>query len=214
MKPAPTSSKKDNPPMKTSIAALALAALIAGPAAAQVSHDPAQVQSGTYKVGSPHTRIVFTVNHMGFTDYYGQFNGIGGELHLDAAAPAKSAVEITIPTNSVDANNSVLTDELRGDKWFDAAQFPTITFKSTKVTPTGKGTADITGELTFHGVTHPVTLQAKFNAAGPHPFNKKYTIGFNASGHLKRSDFNQKTFLPLIGDDVDLMISAEFEKVS
>ena len=200
--------------MKTCIAALTLAALIAGPAAAQANRDPAQAQSGTYKVGSPHTRIVFTVNHMGFTDYYGQFNGIGGELHLDAASPAKSDVTITIPTDSVDANNAVLTGELKGDKWFDAAQFPTITFKSTKVTPTGKDTADITGDLTFHGVTHPVTLQARFNAGGPHPFTKKYTVGFNASAHLKRSDFNQKTYVPLISDDVELLISAEFEKVS
>ena len=104
--------------------------------------------------------------------------------------------------------------ELKSAQWFDAAQYPTITFKSTKVTPTGKDAADITGDLTFHGVTHPVTLHAKFNAAGAHPMTKKYIVGFNASGELKRSDFGQKTYIPLIGDDVDLMISAEFEKVS
>jgi polyisoprenoid-binding protein YceI len=204
--------------MKTVFAsALTLAAVLAGSVAAQPappSHDPATVQSGTYKVESPHTRIVFSVVHMGFTDYYGQFNGIAGQLDLDAASPAKSAVEITIPTDSVDASNTVLTGELKDPTWFNAAQFPTITFKSTKVTPTGKGTAQITGDLTFHGVTRPVTLDAKFNAAGAHPFNKKYVIGFNATTHLKRSDFGVSKYVGLIGDDVDLMISAEFDKVS
>jgi polyisoprenoid-binding protein YceI len=200
-----------------SAAAFALALASVATASAQPappSHDPSTVQSGTYKAGAPHTRIVFVVNHMGFTDYFGQFNGINGQLSLDAANPAKSAVEMTIPTDSVDANNSVLTGELKDPTWFDAAKYPTITFKSTKVTPTGKDTAEVTGDLTFHGVTHPVTLDVKFNAAGPHPFTKKYVVGFNASGHLKRSDFNQTKYLPLIGDDVTLIISAEFEKVS
>jgi polyisoprenoid-binding protein YceI len=196
------------------VAALALAAVLAGSAAAQASHDPATVQSGTYKVESPHTRIVFSVLHMGFTEYYGQFNGITGELNLDAASPAKSAVTITIPTDSIDAANTVLTGELKDPSWFNAAQFPTITFKSTKVTSTGRDTAQITGDLTFHGVTRPVTLDAKFNAAGPHPFSKKYVVGFNATAHLKRSDFGVTKYVGLIGDDVDLMISAEFDKVS
>jgi polyisoprenoid-binding protein YceI len=205
--------------MKLSIApaGLAFAAIIAGSAAAQPAMpnpDPTQVQSGTYKAGSPHTRIVFVVRHMGFTDYYGQFNGINGQLKLDAAHPADSQVTITIPTDSVDANNTVLTGELKSPQWFDAAKYPTITFTSTKVVQTGKDTADITGDLTFHGATHPVTLHAKFNAGGVHPFSKKYTIGFNAEAHLKRSEFGQTTYVPLISDDVGLIISAEFEKVS
>jgi polyisoprenoid-binding protein YceI len=208
--------------MKTLLApaaAFVLAASISGAAFAQPaptppSPDPSKAESGTYKVGSPHTRIVFTVLHMGFTDYYGQFNGINGELKLDAANPSNSALTITIPTDSVDAANTVLTGELKSAQWFDAAKYPTITFKSTKVVRTGKDTAQVTGDLTFHGVTHPVTLDAKFNAGGMHPFTKKYTIGFNATGHLKRSDFDEKTYVPLIGDDVGLMISAEFEKVS
>ncbi|HEX4181738.1 MAG TPA: YceI family protein [Caulobacteraceae bacterium] len=208
--------------MKTLLApvgALMFAASISGSALAQPaptppSTDPSKVESGSYKAGSPHTRIVFTVRHMGFTDYYGQFNGINGELKLDAANPSNSALTITIPTDSVDANNTVLTGELKSAQWFDAAKYPTITFKSTKVVRTGKDTAQVTGDLTFHGVTHPVTLDAKFNAGGLHPFTKKYTVGFNATGHLKRSDFDEKTYIPLIGDDVGLMISAEFEKVS
>ena len=194
-----------------------LALVLAGSASAQPatpspSHDPSQVQSGTYRVGSPHTRLVFTIVHMGFTDYYGQFNGIDGGLKLDAAHPDASELSISIPTDSVDTGNAVLNGELKDPTWFDAAQYPKITFKSTKVVRTGPNTAQVTGDLTFHGVTKPVTLEAKFNAGGVHPFTKKYTVGFNASGHIKRSDFNQTKYLPLIGDDVYLMMSAEFEK--
>lgn len=197
--------------------AFVLAAAFAGASIAQPAppnRDPAQVQGGTYKVEPNHTRIVFSVLHMGFTDYYGQFNGASGTLKLDPANPAASAVTVSIPTDSVDTSNSVLNGELKSPQWFDAAQFPTITFTTTKVTPTGKDTAQLTGDLTFHGVTRPVTLDAKFNASGPNPLSKKYTVGFNATGHIKRSDFGQKTYVPLIGDDVSLMISAAFEKAS
>ena len=199
------------------VLAFVLTAAVAGSSLAQPampSRDPALAQSGTYKVGTAHTRIVFMVTHMGLTEYFGQFNGATGQLSLDAANPAKSAVSITIPTDSVDTSNAVLNGELKDPTWFNAAQFPTITFTSTKVTATGKDTAKITGDLTFHGVTHPVTLDAKFNAAGPHPFSKKYTMGFNASGQLRRSDFGVSKYVPLVGDDVTLTISAEFEKVS
>ena len=198
-------------------AAFLLAVAVAGSSVAQPAppnRDPSQVQGGTYKVEPSHTRIVFSVLHMGFTDYYGQFNGASGELNLDPANPAASAVTVSIPTDSVDTSNSVLNGELKSPQWFDAAQFPTITFKTTKVTPTGKNTAQLTGDLTFHGVTRPVILDARFNASGVNPLSKKYTVGFNATTHIKRSEFGQKTYVPMIGDDVTLMISAAFEKAS
>jgi polyisoprenoid-binding protein YceI len=204
--------------MKMSFApavALALAAVVAGSSMAQPappSRDPTKVPSGAYNVEPNHTRIVFSVVHMGFTDYFGQFNGASGKLELNTANPAASKVIVSIPTDSVDTSNSVLNGELKGSQWFDAAKYPTITFTATKVKPTGPDTAELTGDLTFHGVTHPVTLEAKFNAAGPNPLNKHYTVGFNAKGQLKRSDFGVKTYVPLIGDDVTLMISAAFEK--
>lgn len=213
---APTKGKSPLMKMSTVSAAAFTFALTAagGLAAAQPSHDPAHVQAGTYAVEPRHTRIVFSVLHMGFTDYYGQFNGASGKLDLDPADPAKSAVTVSIPTDSVDASNTVLSGELKSPQWFDAAKYPAITFTSTKVTVTGSDTADVAGDLTFHGVTRPVVLHAKFNAGGVHPMTKKYTVGFNATAHLKRSDFGQTTYVPMIGDDVDLMISAEFDKVS
>lgn len=174
--------------------------------------SPAAVQAGTYKVETTHTRVQFTVSHMGFTDWYGDFTGVTGALSLNPKALAAAKVNVTIPVASVSTTNATLDGELRDPNWFDAKTYPTITFASTKVTPTGPRTALIAGNLTFHGVTKPVVLDATFLASGVNPLTKGYTVGFNASTKLKRSDFGVKTYLPLIGDDVTLRISAAFEK--
>jgi polyisoprenoid-binding protein YceI len=86
-----------------------------------------------------------------------------------------------------------------------------MVFKSDKVVPTGKNTANVTGNLTLHGVTKPVTLAVKFHGAGVNVLDKKYTVGFDATGKIKRSDFGVKTYVPLIGDDLDLTVAAAFE---
>lgn len=173
---------------------------------------PAAVQAGDYQVEPMHTRIQFSVSHMGFTDWYGDFTHASGALSIDPKAPERATVRISIPVASVSTTNPVLDAELKGASWFDAATYPTIAFNSTKVTPTGARTADITGDLTFHGVTRPVVLHASFLAGGVNPLDKHYTIGFNATTELKRSDFGVKTYVPLIGDEVSLRISAAFEK--
>ena len=177
----------------------------------ELVRDPAAVQSGAYDVEPLHTRVLFSVSHMGFTTWYGEFTGVSGSLNLDPKKPAGSALEIHIPVATVSTTNAKLDGELKSDAWLDATQFPEIVFKSTKVTETGKDTAKVAGDLTFHGVTKPVTLSVKFNGAGNNPLDKKYTAGFEVSGQIKRSDFGVKTYVPLIGDDVDLIISAGFE---
>lgn len=196
------------------IAAAALAALPAtvhaqGPVA---NPAPAAVKAGAYKVEPSHTRVQFTVSHMGFSDWYGDFTNASGTLSLDPKAVAKAKVEVTIPVESVSTTNTKLDGELKSADWFDAAKYPTIHFTSTKVTQTGARTALIAGELTFHGVTKPVVLKASFNASGVNPLDKGYTVGFNATTTLSRSAFGVKTYVPLIGDAVTLRISAAFEK--
>jgi polyisoprenoid-binding protein YceI len=119
---------------------------------------------------------------------------------------------VSIPVASVTTTNAKVDAELKSAAWFDAAQYPTITFRSTQVNVTSPTTAKVTGDLTFHGVTKPTTLDVTFKAVGPNPMSKKVTIGFDATGALKRSDFGQKTYVPMIGDDVTLQISAPFEK--
>jgi polyisoprenoid-binding protein YceI len=188
-----------------------LAASLA-PAAAQVSTTLAsKVPAGTYAVEPYHTRIVFDVSHMGFTTWYGDFTSASGSLSFDPKAPTKSALSISFPTDSVSTTNPKLDGELKGAEWFDAAAYPTITFKSTKIVLLGHNRGAITGDLTFHGVTHPVTLVARFNGGGVNPIDKKYTIGFDATGGLSRADWGVKTYEPLIGDKVGLLLSGAFE---
>jgi len=188
-------------------------ALLAAPAAfAQtVSHDPAMVQVGAYGVEPSHTRVLFSISHMGFTTWYGEFTKVSGNLDLNPKSVGASKLEIHIPVESISTSNAKLDGELKDATWFDAAQFPEIVFKADEVVETGEAAAKVTGNLTLHGVTKPVTLDVKFNGAGTNMIDEKYTAGFEVSGKIKRSDFGIKTDLPLIGDDVDLIISAAFE---
>jgi len=191
---------------------LAAAALSAPARAQEVSHNPATVQEGVYTVEPVHTRVLFSVSHMGFTTYYGEFPNVSGSLDLKPKTVGASTLEIHIPVASVSTGNAKLNGELAGDQWLDAAKYPEITFKAEKITTTGKDTANVSGDLTLHGVTKPVTLKVKFNGAGVNILDKKYTVGFDATAKIKRSDFGVKTYIPLIGDDLDVIISAAFEK--
>ncbi len=195
-------------------AALVWSATILSPAAlAQASSsDPAAVVAGSYALETNHARILFATSHMGFSTWYGDFSGATGSLTLDPQKPAAAVLEVSIPVASVSTTNAKLDGELKSAAWFDAGKFPAITFKSTKVTPTGPATALVTGDLTFHGVTKPVTLEAAFKASGANPMSKTFTIGFEVKGKLKRSEFGVTTYVPLIGDEVELIISAPFEK--
>jgi polyisoprenoid-binding protein YceI len=201
--------------MKTlALHAVAAALLLSTPALAQTAPntDPAAVPAGTYALETSHARVVFSLSHMGFSTWYGDFSGTTGTLTLDPKNAAAAALAVTIPVASVSTTNAKVDSELKAANWLDATQFPTITFKSTKVTLTGATTAQVAGDLTLHGVTRPVVLDATFKASGVNMLTKAYTVGFEVKGRIKRSDFGVKTYVPLIGDDVDVTISAPFEK--
>jgi polyisoprenoid-binding protein YceI len=200
--------------MKTllSLALAAFALMGATLAQAAPSDDPASVRAGAYNIEPTHTRVLFSVTHFGFTHYYGDFSGVTGKLTIDPQNIAAAHVAVTIPTASVSTTNGKLDSELKGGDWLNASAYPTITFVSRSVTRTGPKTARIDGELTLRGVTHPVSLDASFNAAGPYPLGGRFTIGFDAAGRLKRSDFGVSPYLGLISDDVEIIISAAFQK--
>ncbi len=196
----------------TAIAATAALAAATAAAAQGASTDPMSVAAGTYAVEPVHTRVLFAVSHMGFSTWYGDFTGVSGSLTLDPKNAAADQLDVSIPVNSVTTTNAKLDEELKSADWFDATTYPTITFHSTKVTETGPGTADVVGDLTFHGVTKPVVLHATFKGSGVNMMTKGFTAGFDVTGALKRSDFGVGKYVPLIGDDVTLIISAPFEK--
>jgi polyisoprenoid-binding protein YceI len=200
--------------LKSILATGLLALLVATPVLAQTppTRDPAQIQSGTYAVDPGHTQVGWRVSHMGFSNYAGGFSDVSGTLELQPKTPASAKLSVKIPVASVTTTSAKLTDELKGDQWLDAAKFPDMTFVSTKVTPAGKDHAKVTGDLTLHGVTKPVTLDVTLVGAGVNPLSKKVTVGFEATGTLKRSEFGVKTYVPLIGDELHLTIAGAFEK--
>ncbi|MFT8516977.1 MAG: YceI family protein [Acetobacter persici] len=186
--------------------------LVAALSTAQAATAPQDVQAGTYQVETSHTQVTFSLLHFGFTEYSGLFSGATGSLTYDPAHPAASKLNVSIPVASVQTTSAKLTDELHGADWFDAARYPAATFVSTKVVPTSAGTADVTGNFTLHGITKPLTLHVRYVGAGINPMDKAYTVGFQATGTLKRSAFGVKTYVPMVGNDVTLSIAGAFEK--
>ncbi|GBR09977.1 YceI family protein [Gluconobacter frateurii] len=181
-------------------------------ASSALAAAPADVKSGTYKVEAGHTQVDFSVLHFGFTYYSGQFSNVSGSLKLDAAHPSASKLSVTIPVSSVSTSSTVLTDELKNNEWFNAAKYPDATFVSTQVSPAGAEDAVVSGNLTLHGVTRPVVLHVHFVGAGVNPMDKAYTVGFQATGTIHRSDFGVKKYVPYVSDDVNLTIAGAFEK--
>lgn len=198
------------------IFAVPLLALFGGAAAAQTTptRNPADVLPGAYTVEPQHTQVYWSLSHLGFTTFYGRMNDVSGSLSLAPNSPAADQFSITIPTDTLSTTSDKLNQELRGSDWFDAKSDPTIAYKSTKVDVTGRGRATVTGMLTMHGFTRPLVLDVQFNAAGVNPIDGRYTVGFQASGTIKRSQFGVTKYVPVVGDDVSLMISAAFEQAN
>jgi polyisoprenoid-binding protein YceI len=210
--------------MKTVTACVAAKAMalvfIAGPAiAATAPAAPApQPPAGVYVLDKPHTSVTFRVNHLGFSHYTARFAKVDGKLKFNPAAPATMTVEAAIDPQSLTLNAppAGFHDQLMGKNFFDAAAFKTITFRSTKVALTGKNTAKVTGNLTLHGVTKPVTLDVTYNGGYPANAMDGARIGFSAHGVFKRSAFGMGFGVPAagstmgVGDDVDVTIETEF----
>ena len=161
----------------------------------------------TYKLDANHTSVTFQWFHFGFSHPTGKVMNSTGSVTLDQANPAKSSVEVSFPIAGLDTGVPALDKEFQGPNWFDAAKYPNATFKSTKVEVTGKDTAKVTGDLTIHGITKPLTLDVKLNQIGQEM--GKATAGFSATGAINRSDFGLKILLPAVSDKIDLYIEAE-----
>jgi polyisoprenoid-binding protein YceI len=190
------------------------------PAAKAAAPKPAGPPPGAYLMDKAHSSVTFRVSHLGFSRYTARFSRIDAELKFDPAHPAAMAVQASIDPMSLELNTppAGFHKQLMGNEFFDAAKFPAITFKSTKVEPTGANTAKVTGDFTLHGVTKPVTLDVTYN--GGYPPNAMdpggARVGFSAHGTLKRSAFGMGYGVPAagsnmgVGDDIDIMIETEF----
>jgi polyisoprenoid-binding protein YceI len=197
--------------MKSSALIAGITLLLAvGSATADDGHL-SSVKPGTYQVDPNHTQVVFSVSHFGFTNYSGLFSGATGTLQLDPARLSAATLDVTIPVDSVATTSAKLTEELKGDKWFDTTKFPKANFVSTRIEPTPEG-ASVAGNLTLHGVTKPIVLHVRFMGAGVNPIDKAYTVGFEATATVKRSEFGVTPYVPAVGDEVHLNIAGAFER--
>ena len=161
-----------------------------------------------FTIDPAHTSAVFAVKHQGFSNTIGIFNGLSGAIELDQADITKSKVNITIKTESVYTGVKKRDDHLRSPDFFNAKEFPEMTFVSTGVEKTGDNTSKVKGDLTLLGVTKPVTLEMIVNKVGPDS-KKRMTSGFSATTMIKRTDFGMTYGLKGIGDEIKIWLEAE-----
>ncbi len=198
--------------MKTLSLALALGVLIGVSTLARPVHPvAAAAAAGSYKVDGTHSSVIFRVKHMNLAPFYGRFNEISGTFDFDPEDASKLAIDVEIKAESVDTNASRRDDHLKGPDFFNAKEFPTISFKSRKASKDGDGRYQVTGDLTLHGVTRPVTLSVEHTGSGKNRRGAGVE-GFEVTGTVKRSEFGMSYMLDGLGDEVRLMAGIEGAK--
>ena len=204
-------------------ASLAILALAAAAQAAETAPVPAPVQApvpvGAYDLDKAHTSLLFKVNHLGFSTFTGRFTRYDAKLAFNPSKLADSSVNVTIDPKSISTDNAPdgFLAELAGEQFLDATKFPEMKFTSRSVEDAGNGTFRIRGELTLHGVTRPLTLEAHYNGGyAGHPYDPHARVGFSARGTFKRSDFGVSFGIPApgtsfgVGDQVEVQLETEF----
>ncbi|WP_407470055.1 YceI family protein [Xanthomonas campestris] len=199
------------PAAETPAATAPADAAAAAPApAADASTAPAvQVASGTYTLDPTHTDVLAQWSHFGFSNPTAHFGNVDGTLVYDAADVTKSTVQVTLPLSGLNSFTAKFDEHLKSGDFFDAAKFPSATFKSTKVESAGTNKLTVTGDLTIKDQTKPVVLDVTLNGAGEHPMKKVPAAGFDATTTIKRSDFGVGQYAPNVSDEVKIRITTE-----
>ena len=196
-----TSLKSVGTRMGIAIAALGLGIALASPSSAEPRVLEADMN---------HTTVSWSISHGGFSTVRGIFRNITkAEITFDPENVANSSVVAAVETASLDSNHAFRDNFTRSDKFLDVIQFNEISFVSTKIEKTGDNTGTMTGDLTMHGVTKPVTFNVTYNKGGDHLSGKFKIDGFTATAKIKRSDFDVKAFIPWVADEVDITIDIE-----
>ncbi len=172
---------------------------------------PLAMAADSYKVDSAHGVAIYKIQHLGVSNAYGMFKEPTGAVVFDAADPSKSSFEFEVKTDNVITGNEKRDAHLKSPDFFNAKQFPTITFKSTAVKAAGENKFEVTGDLTLHGVTKSITLTiAKTGEADTGKMG--YRTGWQTIVDLKRSDYGMNNMVGPVGDDVQLTIAFEAVK--
>jgi polyisoprenoid-binding protein YceI len=203
--------------MVRSVAAAILAlAFLAGPALSpaiaqtDISSDQTLAPAGAYKLDHANSSVTMKVSHMGLSYYTLRFDGVEASYAYDPAHPEATKLEATIDANSVDTGDAAFNRQIASEV-FEAGKYPQIRFVSTAVRPGAEGRGTVVGDLTFRGVTKPVTLDVIFNGAGLDKDHHE-RMGFSATTQLRRSDFGATKYAPLVGDNVSIVMEVEFSK--
>ncbi len=176
---------------------------------AQMEPGP-RTDAATFKVDPVHSSIIFGISHMGVGYFYGRFNSPYGEFHLDPDDPSKCTFEVGVKAEKVDTNNGRRDGHIKSADFLNAKQFPEITFKSTSVKKAGTSTYEVTGDLTAHGVTKPVTVQIEH--LGTRETERGHLAGFRTTFTISRSAFDISYMPQGLGDEVTLMVGIEGRK--
>lgn len=167
------------------------------------------LKPAAFAVDAVHSSLMFKINHMGIANFYGRFNHIDGSYTIDETDVTNSTFEFTVKADSVDTNNERRDGHLKSADFFNVAEYPTITFKSTKVTKKGDNQITVTGDLTMHGVTKPVDVEMKLFTAKE--TRQGFKGGFESHFTVKRSDFEMNYGVAEggLGDEVTILVAVE-----
>lgn len=168
------------------------------------------VKAAEYHFDKEHTTILFFVDHLGFSDKVGRFTDYDGTLSFDEDHPEQGSIKVTLHPAGIRTDSEKLDEVLQSKDWFNTKEYPDITFESTSIDKTGDNKADISGWMSMLGQRHYVTFHTTFNKAGTHPVTGQYVSGFSATGDIKRSQFGMNNQVPMVGDEVEVRIEAEF----
>lgn len=162
-----------------------------------------------YEIDPTHTDVVARWSHFGFSNPIAHFGQVDGRIVYDPDDVAASSVEVVLPLSGLSSHVPKFDEHLRSDDFFDAANHPQATFRSTSVEAAGEGRLKVAGELTIKDNTRPVVLDVVLNRVGAHPMTGRPTIGFDATATVKRSDFGLGLYAPNVSDEVELRITTE-----
>lgn len=162
-----------------------------------------------WQLDNSHTRVGFSVNHLGFSTTMGHFNDVKGVVNYDVKAPSKTNMSFTIATDSIDTNWDARDEHLKKAEFFNVAKYPTMTFKSTSVKFINPQQAKVTGDFTMLGQTKPLTLDVTLNKIANSPLTKEPVIGFRATGNIDRAAYGMTAFADGITTNVPIQIDGE-----
>ncbi|GAA6190907.1 YceI family protein [Phaeobacter sp. NW0010-22] len=176
----------------------------------------ALADSGTYELDPGHSQVMFSYNHIGYSETFGMFSGFNGEIEFNEDDPSASSVTVSMPVRSMITGWDARMQHFMSDDFFGANDGDVVTFASTSIEVTGTNTAKISGDLTMNDITKPVILETTLNKSATYPFGPKEgtpTLGLSARATIVRSDFGLGAFAPAVSDEIKLLINIEALKV-